>query len=488
MALEFSKWLDSPEKEKIVELLRSLVSAGEIYVTGGAIRDVLQGRQIKDLDLTLVDLSPRKVAEQAARELSWALVPLHEEFGVFRVSQGGFCLDFSGLRPGAHNLEEDLRRRDFTFNALAVSLKEILDLPPERWPVIDPCGGLPDLQKGLIRAIARENLKEDPLRILRAYRFLALNYGKIVPETRKWLSEERAGLSRIARERIVYELEHIFKSERTGETLSLMAEDGVLFELFPVLAEGQGVAQPSFHHLDVWEHNLEALRKAEEVLRDPEIFFGTREPFEELRKNSERKMAVKLAALFHDVGKPRTFALRDRITFYEHEKVGAHLWIEAAERLRFRKGLIKLVARLIRNHMRPFHLLGEKEKGRLTNRAKRRLIRDVPEYTELFVVAMADALAAQGPDKEPGEEKRLAELFHEIRAFQEEILRETERERLITGYDLMALGFKPGPIFRELLEAVEEARVEGRIKTREEALEFLKSYLPADARSSGKKV
>jgi len=468
-------------KESLAEIqnfLQELARRGEVYVTGGAVRDILRGERVGDLDLTVVDLSPREVAEEAARRLSWALVPLHEEFGVFRVARGSFSLDISGLRPGAMNIEDDLRLRDFSFNALAVPLSKALERSPSEWPLLDPYQGLRDLKAGLIRAISRRNLIDDPLRILRAYRFYALGFGEIEAETRRWLSAERDRLLGVARERIIYELILILKSERTGETFLLMAEDEVLFVIFPELAEARGVPQPSFHHLDVLGHSLLALSRAEEVLRAPGKFFGDPEPFEELLSDPERRIAVKLAALFHDLGKPKTFAVRDRITFYEHEKVGARIFLEMAERLRFKKDLAKRVAHLIRNHMWPFHLLAEKEKGRLTARAKRRLLRDVPEYPDLFVVAMADGLAARGPDKDPDEEEKLAEFFRELHEFYRETLRKVERKRLVTGRDLIEIfGLAPGPIFRKLLEAVEEAQVEGRVKTREEALEYIAGIL-----------
>ncbi|HIE33016.1 MAG TPA: CCA tRNA nucleotidyltransferase, partial [Thermodesulfobacteriaceae bacterium] len=286
-------------KESLAEIqnfLQELARRGEVYVTGGAVRDILRGERVGDLDLTVVDLSPREVAEEAARRLSWALVPLHEEFGVFRVARGSFSLDISGLRPGAMNIEDDLRLRDFSFNALAVPLSKALERSPSEWPLLDPYQGLRDLKAGLIRAISRRNLIDDPLRILRAYRFYALGFGEIEAETRRWLSAERDRLLGVARERIIYELILILKSERTGETFLLMAEDEVLFVIFPELAEARGVPQPSFHHLDVLGHSLLALSRAEEVLRSPEKFFGDPEPFEELLSDPERRIAVKLAA------------------------------------------------------------------------------------------------------------------------------------------------------------------------------------------------
>ncbi len=471
---------ESPEK--IRDFLENLAVRGEVYLTGGAVRDILRGERVVDLDLTVVDLSPREVAKEAARRLSFALVPLHEEFGVFRVARGGFTIDISGLRPGARNLEEDLRLRDFTFNALAVPLSEALRSPPYAWPILDPCGGLSDLAKGLIRAISRENLLDDPLRLLRAYRFLACGYGRIEEETRKFIRELSVEIRRVAPERVEYEFRLIFETLRAGETLQEMLAVGLFPELFPELYEGAGVPQPEYHHLDVLGHGLESLSAAERILSAPEDYPEFEEGLRKIVSDSEALYAVKLAALFHDAGKSRTFSpageRAERITFYEHEKESVRLFSAWAERWRVKKRVIKRASLLIRNHMRPFFLLEVREAGRLTPRAKRRILSDCPDLYGLFVVALADCLSARGPAAEPETCEKLRKLFSELKRFSREVMERVKVRRLVTGHDLIEIfGLKPGPHFRKLLSAVEEAQVEGRVRTRDEALVFLREML-----------
>ena len=471
---------ESPER--IRDFLEKLAGRGEVYLTGGAVRDILHGRRVRDLDLTVVDLSPREVAEEAARRLSFTLVPLHEEFGVFRVAREGFTLDISGLRPGARNIEEDLRLRDFTFNALAVALSEALSRPPWAWPLIDPCGGFSDLSAGIIRAISRENLRDDPLRLLRAYRFLAQGYGKPEEKTRRAIRELAPEIHRVAPERVEYELRLIFETFRASETLREILADGLLAEIFPELYEGAGIPQPDYHHLDVLGHGLETLSAAEGILAAPERYPEFEKEIREMASDREALYAVKLSALFHDAGKSRTFSpageRAERITFYEHEKESVHLFSIWAERWRVKKKVIRRVSLLIRNHMRPFFLLEAREKGRLTARAKRRLLRDCPDLPGLFVVSLSDCLAARGPAAEPETCEKLRILFSEIKRFSQEVMEKVRVKRLLTGHDLIqVLGLKPGPLFRELLTAVEEAQVEGRIKDREEALALVREIL-----------
>ncbi len=474
-----SFWRLGPKDRQALEKGLKELASREVYLTGGAVRDILRGQKVQDLDLTVLE-SPEPLAREIAQRLSWTLIPLHEEFGLWRIARGSFTVDLSGLRPGASDLWEDLRLRDFTFNALAVKLEKALYTPPENWPLIDPARGVEDLKKGIIRALSQKNLEEDPLRILRAYRFQAWRYGKIEEETRSWLRELKAQLLSVAAERIEHELRLIMESSQGGKTVRLMAEDGVLDVLFPEISWARGVPQPSFHHLDVFGHLLLSLEWAERILGRPEFFWEDPRPFRELLLNPERVAAVKWAALFHDLGKPYTLVFRERLTFYEHEKVGAELFWKRAQALRFKKRLAQRVVHLIRHHMRPFHLLEEWEEGRLTARAQRKLLRDVPDYPDLFVVAMADSLAAQGPDKDPKEFRRLARFFEHLRAFQRENLKKVEKKRLVTGRDLIEIWkLKPGPLFRVLLEAVEEAQVEGQVKTRSEALRFLDQKIKA---------
>ncbi len=462
--------------EELKEALLPLAERVEIYAAGGPVRDSLLNRPFKDLDLVVRE-EALSLAKELAGRLGTKVVPLDEEEGVFRLPlERGFFLDLSEFRENAEGISQDLMARDFTINALAVPLKDFLLQPKEAWKIIDPTGGLLDLERHLIRAIGRKNLAADPLRLLRAYRLGAELGFRLEEKTRALVRELSGSLKEVARERIGAEVKALFENP-CGEFVKLMAEDGLLFEVLPELKRAQGVPQPSFHHLDVFGHLLLSLEKADLVLEDPSRFFGPppgEDPFREVVQSLEGEAAVRLAALFHDVGKPETFAIRHRITFYEHDREGARIFEEIGLRLCLPKRLVKKVAAYIRHHMRPFHLLREFRAGRLTKRAMRRFVKDCPDYPALFLVAMADSLASAGPDKEEELEGELAALFWEIYRFHQETFILQEKERLVTGRDLIELfGLEPGPVFRELLEAVEEARAEGTIRDRKEALAFL---------------
>ncbi len=461
--------------KEITSILKILTPL-ELYVAGGPIRDALLGRNFKDIDLT-VPQRAKEIAFDVAQKYGDAFIPLDEEEGVYRVAIKGFFLDFSSFRKGTKTIEKDLLLRDFSINAMAVPLRDFLETSPANWPIIDPAEGQKDLSRRVVRALGRANFCDDPLRMLRGYRLAAELGFELEAETRGLVRELHPALARVSPERINAELLALF-SHQAGAIVSLMAEDEILFTIFPELLAAKGVAQPSFHHLDVFGHLLLTLKSADAVIKEPERFFGPQalaeRVFEGILADQKKQAAVRLAALFHDIGKPHTFAIRHRITFYEHDRVGEEIFWQIGRRLRFARKFIKDVASLIKHHMRPFHLLREYRAGRLSKRAMRRLLKDVPDYRALFMVAMADSLASAGPDKEEGLEDLLASLFWEIYAFEQEIFAKQEQERLVTGRDLIEIfGLEPGPLFKELLEAVEEARAEGQIKTRDEALSFL---------------
>lgn len=461
----FFALLKFPQKELIISFLRKFKNRKDFYLTGGSVRALFTLEDIVDLDLTLKE-DVISLVFFAKKFLNYHFVPLAPELGIYRLAKNKNTIDFTSFR--GETIEEDLKKRDFTFNAMAIPISSLFE---NKFLIFDPFLGYKDLKEKIIRIIAEENIIEDPLRILRGYRFFSYGFGEIESDTRKLFQIHKSKINRCAKERILQELLYILTSSKTFETFKLMDEDSILKELFPYIEKTKGIPQPSFHHLDVGDHLFESLKWAEEILKNPKTYLGI-----EMREKIKEKdfiISVKLASLFHDLGKAYTYEIKDRITFYGHEKVSAELFKEMAEKLRFKRDLIDRIYILIKNHMRPFHLLNEKKKGRLTLRAKRNLLRDVPYLEDLFIVCMADSLASQGPDKEPDYEKRLIVFFNELFELKEQLEKESKKKRLITGNDLIELGFKPGPIFREILQDIELKVLEKKLNSKEEALKYI---------------
>lgn len=456
------------------------------YITGGTIRDWFMGLESKDLDITVASNS-FVWAGELARELGGTFVPMNVEEDVARVVWQEVCVDFSSFREGAKTLEEDLLKRDFTINNMAVPFPTQI---PDSWDtieppeILDPAGGQKDLQDKIIRSISSAVFVSDPLRLLRAYRFMAKFGFRIEPFTEKQIREHCHLLYLVAEERIAYELDLIMAVPESIRTIEAMHENAVLEELMPELYRGVGVQQPSSHHLDVFEHGISALKHMETVQKDPGVYFpGHGELFSAYLQRDRRRILLKWAALFHDLGKPKTHEIREdrngRITFYNHDKEGARIFDIIADRFKWRRGDRDMVSRFISIHMWPFHLNNARKKTGLTPKAYLRLIKAVEEeFPGLFMLAMADSLAGCGVGKPPGMEEDMASLFYEVETVYRQKILPVLAKRLLTGNDLIAVfGLEPGPKFREIFDNLESAQVEGEVQDKEQALNWVKNYL-----------
>jgi len=460
--------------ELLLRKLRSLPAeailraAGKsrVYIVGGPVRDAFLDREFNDIDLA-VEGSGARVARQFAATSGGRFVMLDAEHDESRVVLDEHTFDFSGFGEGG--LESDLERRDFTINSVAVDLKELLEgkaLP------VDPMGGLEDLDQGVLRVTTVRSFRNDPLRILRAFRLSAQLAFSIEDETLSLARDERGLISGVARERIAYEMLLIFSEPKSYGALSLMADTSVLCTVFPQLEKTKGVAQNKLYPLDVFEHSLKTYEEMEGVLADTgKTPFGCYLSLVEeyLAGGSRRAALLKMAALLHDIAKPETLQPGDddRLHFYGHDRTGA----EAVERfalegLKMSKKDAKMLLVLIKNHMWP-HLLATQEE--ITDRACRKFFREMEaDGVGVLLLAWADSLASAGPvdSSEP-----LADSIGKLLGFYTEKCEEVVLPPLISGRDLIEeLGLVPGPIFGRILKQVEKGREEGSLTTRDEAL------------------
>jgi len=467
---------DSPALQELQQLAQARPI--RVFLVGGTVRELALGGRTPDLDLA-VSHQTLDLAQELAQALGGTYVLLDEPERTARVVAGQDILDLAEFR--GPTLEEDLRGRDFTVNAMALDLAALLAGKPAA--LIDPCGGQADLAAGRVRMIAAANLGADPLRLLRAYRFAATHGFTVTPDTAAAIAAQAPALARVAGERVHYELMQLLAAPRAAPVLRDLDRVGLLTQIFPELLDMKGVEQDGYHHLNVFDHSLEAVAQLEQVLAAPARFFRSLAPaIRRLAAHPSQAAVLKVAALFHDIGKPQVQERRERparYTFYHHERVGVEIFQRAARRLRFSQAQIKTVSRLITWHMRPFLLLPLFKQGALTTRALGRMVKDAgPELAAGWALAMADSLAGQGPQKPADADARLGELADAAWNFYEEQLAARRHQpRLVTGHDLKALGLPPGPEFRRLLEAVEEAQWEGQVNTKEEALALVRRMI-----------
>jgi poly(A) polymerase len=454
----------------------------QVYLVGGTVRELLLGREIHDLDLA-VSRQTLDLAQALAQALGGTFVLLDEQERSARVVWQGQELDLTEFR--AADLSGDLQKRDFTLNAMAIDLQALFTSKDPG--IIDPWGGREDLAAGRLQLLLVENFRQDPLRLLRAFRFAASHGFKLTAEVKEVVREYGPAIAGIAGERIHQELFRLLAAPRAYPVLRQMEELDFLGRIFPELAEMKGVVQNGYHHLDVFEHSLLTVGQLEEVLANTRFFFKETVGYlADYAQQHKKPALLKLAALFHDTGKPPTQGFREdqeRYTFYHHEQVGVGIFQGAAARLRFSQEETRTVTRLIELHMRPFLLLPEYKQGKLSQRALSRLIKAArPELAGIFLLAMADSLAGQGGLKPPDAEEVLADFCDQVYLFlKERVEPQEQRPRLLTGDDLIKeLDLEPGPEFRKLLLAVEEMAWEGRIKSREEALTLVRGLVGSE--------
>ena len=447
-------------------------------LVGGAVRDarLASTRRAGPADLDVaVESGALDIAGRVAARLGGAFVPLDPERGAARVLARGICLDVTDWR--APTLEDDLAARDFTVNALAVPVRELLSRG--RAPIVDPTGGLADLRARRLRAHDPRVLTEDPLRTLRGVRLEAALGFRLTDETVRAIRLAAPALDRVAAERVRDELLAMLALPQAARALRRLDALGLLRVIVPEVEPMRGSTQPAPHRFPVLEHSLRAVAGADTVLaRLRELSpFGDElaaHVAEELGGGVRREQILKLAALLHDVSKPETRRLIDgRIRFFEHDVLGAARARAIAERLRLPARARGVLEKLVRHHLRPGHLAAA---GRVTPRARYRFFRDLGEDTrDLLLLNLVDAAAVTGVS--PLAIWRRASLVRDLlRGWEETARAEAEAAPLVRGEDVMArFGIAPGPEVGRLLERAREAQSLGLVSTREEAIAYLDS-------------
>lgn len=458
-----------PLNQPAVKQVLELAGNRKLYLVGGYLRDVAARLNIKatDFDFAVAGASAVDFARLVADRLKGHFVLLDNKNDTARVViDGGVNLDFAGCLN--NDIEIDIKRRDFTVNALAWD-------PSCPDTVIDRVGALEDLSHKRLRLISEQNLVDDPLRILRAYRFLSLLGFSLDEETRNILKVHKEKLHLVAHERINYEWFLLLNSPNSFDTVNIMGQDGVLEVVFPELTETRRVTKNPFHHLGLFEHSLELIRQAEkEIHKFPaEVVAGFKQ---ELAGGVSRLSATKTACLLHDIGKPATWEItpEGKHTFIKHDQIGADMAKGLANRLKWSTSLEKFVVKLIRWHLRPGHLY---QQGEPTPKAMRKFFRVIGDDTpELILLALADLGSTCGDGlAQEYREQQHESMFELLSLFDVYKQGESRIVPFMDGNDVMKLlDLKPGPYVGLLLEAVLEAQALKEINSREEANSFVK--------------
>jgi putative nucleotidyltransferase with HDIG domain len=447
-----------------------------VWLVGGAVRDLLLSRPLRDVDLALPADSV-EAARALAGRLGGAFVPLGEAHGMARVVVPGpppLHIDLGDLREPT--LDADLAARDVTIDALAVDLDALLRGPA---PVRDPTGGLGDLAAGRLRACGPTAFVDDPVRVLRLLRLAHQLDLAIDPPTEALARAAAPALSSVAAERVREELTHVLRLARTARAVRQADAWSALEAILPEVVAMRGAAQSPPHRFTVWEHSLRALEAADALAEDLALLapHDTRVAgslAESLGGGLTRREVWKLAVLLHDVAKPetRTVDPDGRARFTGHDRLGAERAHAIAARLRWPSRAVDVLALLVRQHLRPMHLGMLDE---VTRRARYRFHRDVGEEVPALVcLTIADAAGTDGRAPRLVYRGPTRTLLESLLRGEAPAAREAAEPPLVRGEDVMAaLGLPAGPAVGRALRRVREAQALGLVRTREEALAWL---------------
>lgn len=454
--MDLKSFSEKIKSDLIIKTLKRLFKGrNDIYLVGGAVRDYLLERKPKEYDF--VSKKPYETSKFVAKALNLKFFPLGKgKFRVYRIPLSDGGLDFTSIRT--RNIINNLKKRDFTIDAIAVRIND--------FKLVDPNSGIEDLKKGILRKGYNKSFEDDPLRVVKGYRlkttFPQIEWDKTTKDDAIKFSKK---IVEAKKERIKEELIKLFSERQSSIALKEMWADGILFQVFPTLREIEGLPQSKPHKNDVLNHTLDMLFILDENLP----FFDN---FTIFFQNKKDIIKLKLSILFHDSGKGRCF-FKDKngIHFYNHQKESASIAQKTLSSLAFPNAICKSVANLCYLHIVPLQLFKEENRSL---KARRRLIHKAKDDFPLLVfLSYIDFTSMDRSDEEIEKYKLFCQEL--LSFYKEKGNKIVQRKKLIDGNEAKEiLGIGDGPLLGKALNKVLTAQIEGKIKNKKEAVNFLK--------------
>lgn len=460
--------INSIKNDDILNNLASFFD-NEIYLVGGAVRDAFLGKTTYDRDLFVTDEDAKSFSQKVAEFLGGTFIILDDENKIYRVVLKDKKNYLDITTPLEGNINQDILRRDLTINAIAVNIRTG-EIPKICEPFIE------DLNNKIIRGISEENFVDDPLRLLRIYRFHSI-LGFEISQDLIEISKRYAQLiNKPAKERIEYELMKLFDGEYAHSALIKLDESGILEYIFPFVKELKQVPPNLHHHLDLFHHSIETVRQIGILYKN-----SSDEVKEHIQKvdfgGFSRLAHLKLAAFMHDIGKFSTWAIEKdtgRHRFIKHEDVGAKMCVPILKKLCFSNKQIEYISYIIKKHMYPSAVVSSTD---LTEKVMMRYIRHSEDNAiDNILIAQADRLSAQGPEITPqivdNNISSLNKLLNYYLSVKDSL---KPLPILLDGNEVMnILNIKPSPKLGKIINELKEAQINSDILTKEDAIRFIK--------------
>lgn len=455
------------ENDEILNIIKNEFS-NKVYLVGGAVRDFELGKNTYDRDLIVCDEDARSFSIKLAERFNATFVPLDEVNRIYRLVFKDKINYLDITNPVENSLEADLNRRDLTINAVAVNIRT--------FEIMDPNDGLNDLRNRKINMISEKNFLDDPLRLLRVFRFQATLGFDVSCELSEIVQKHAKLIHKPAYERKTYEILKMFTGEYIVKALEAMDKCALLEEIFPCVKELKLVTPNSHHHLDLFHHSLETVNQISEIYNS-----SSEEVKEHLNRcdfgGIPRLAHLKLAGFLHDIGKYSTWTIEEgRHRFIKHDDVGSKMALKMLKDMHFSKKQCDYICEMIKNHIYPSQVICAPE---LTDKVMMRFVRKAGmNAIDNIVLAKADRLSARGPEitDEMVERNisgltRLQDFYLSKRSSLEPL------PKLLNGNDVIKiLKIKPSEKLGQILDALHEAQLAGDVITREDAVKFVQNY------------
>ncbi len=464
------KYIQIIENDETVKKIIPYLKDTQAYIVGGFIRDILMNTTSPDKDLIIKCDNIKVFSQNMAKELNAHFIELDSENKIYRIVMEDKINYLDITSPIENDFEADIKRRDLTINAIAYDInnKKFTDLT----------GGIDDIKNKKIRGISDKNFEDDPLRLLRIYRFYAKT-GFCIDEHLIELSKTlRNRINLPAKERITTELLKMFEGEYTHCALEKLYESGILEEIFPIYTEVKKVPPNTHHHLDLIHHLIETVKQIQIIYENsrPEV----KKYLDSEKYGNVKTLAMlKLSGFMHDIGKPACWTIDEqtqRHRFIQHDIIGAEKVVPILKELKFSKKQIEYVKTLIKYHIYPSGLVSAAD---VTEKAFLKFYRKMDGYvTDVIILAMADRLSARGVQVT---EEMINSNIKNLTKLMNNYIDERENikpiEKLLDGQDIMEiLNIKQGPQLGKIIKGLKEAQISSEVTTKQEAVEYIINF------------
>lgn len=464
-----SKIINKINDDELLNLIRNNFSE-EIYLVGGSVRDFAMDKTSLDRDLIVAGVDARDFALRIAEFFNAVFVPLDEVNRIYRVVLPDKINYFDITNPVEGSIDKDLARRDLTVNAVAVNLSTM--------EILDKFDGLNDILNKQLNSVSEKNFIDDPLRILRAFRFMSVLGFKMSDELMCIIKKHINLLNLPAVERINYELLKLFGGNFAYDTLLSLDNTGGLEVLFPFVSELKRVPPNTHHHLDLFYHSLETVRQIQLLYLNAEK--EVQSHLEEVSFGAHPRLAfLKLAGFMHDIGKFSTWSIEEetgRHRFIKHDDAGAKLAVPFLKKMNFSNKQIDYLTSMIKNHMYPSQVISAPE---LNEKVMMRYVRKMEDNSiDVIILAMADRFSALGGAVTEDMVNQNISGLQNLMNFYISVKDSLEPlPKLLTGNEIMSLlNIKPSPLLGKIITALHDAQLSGDVMTKEHAIDFVMNF------------